>query len=130
MSTGGRVIHHEKNYLPGKENTLLITGYQSAGSLGRKLEEGAKSVFIMREEVPVHAKIEKIKGYSGHKDSDHLLEFVDGMVDTLKSVYVVMGETKASLRLVQRIREYLGIRAFSPEENEVLEIDFYKTKTK
>lgn len=130
MSTGGRVIHHEKNYLPGKENTLLITGYQSAGSLGRKLEEGAKSVFIMREEIPVHAKIEKIKGYSGHKDSDHLLEFVDDMVDTLKAVYVVMGETKASLRLVQRIREYLGIRAFSPEENEVLEIDFYKNKTK
>jgi len=130
MSTGGRVIHHEKNYLPGKENTILITGYQSAGSLGRKLEEGASSVEIMGEEIPVRAKIEKIKGYSGHKDSDHLLEFVNNMVDEVRGVYVVMGETKASLRLVQRIREYLGVRAFAPELNEILELDFYKTKVK
>ena len=114
MSNGGRIIHHEKNYLPDEKNTLLLTGYQSPGTMGRLIEEGAKEVMILHEPVAVHAHIEKISGYSGHKDSDHLIDFVERVAPTLKKVFVVMGEPSSSLFLAQKLRDYLGIDAVAP----------------
>ncbi len=118
MSNGGRIIHHEKNYLPDKNNTLLLTGYQSVGTMGRIIEDGAKKVTIFGEDVPIRANIAFISGYSGHKDSDHLVEFVSYTVDTLKSVYVIMGEPKSSMHLAQKLRDNLGVRAYSPDSGE------------
>ncbi len=123
MSTGGRIIHHEKNYLSDPKSSLLLVGYQQAGSLGRMLQDGVKVVKIMGEEIPVHAKIVSISGYSAHKDSDHLLQFVDSTKDTLKEVFVAMGEPKAEMFLAQRLRDYLGINAICPEAGQVEEID-------
>ena len=51
MSTGGRVVHHERHYLPDPNNTLLLTGYQSVGTPGRLIEEGMKTVRITGEDV-------------------------------------------------------------------------------
>lgn len=118
MSNGGRIIHHEKNYLSNQNNTLLLTGYQSVGTMGRVIEDGAKKVTILGEEVPIKANIAFISGYSGHKDSDHLVEFVSYTVDTLKSVYVIMGEPKSSMHLAQKLRDSLGVRAYSPDSGE------------
>ena len=115
MSNGGRIIHHEKNYLPDPNNTLLLIGYQSAGTMGRAIEDGAKFVHLFGEQVPVRAHIEKISGYSGHKDSDHLIDFVGDTQETVKQVYVVMGEPKSSLFLVQKLRDTFGIDARAPK---------------
>lgn len=115
MSNGGRIVHHEKNYLPDSNNTLLLIGYQSAGTMGRTIEDGAKFVHIFGEEVPVRAHIEKISGYSGHKDSDNLINFVSDSAEVVKCVYVVMGEPKSSLFLVQKLRDIFGIDARAPK---------------
>ena len=115
MSNGGRIIHHEKNYLPNKNNTILLTGYQTFGTMGRLIHDGAKKVTIFNEEVPVRAHVSIINGYSGHKDSDHLVEFVQNTADTIKGVYVVMGEPKSSMHLAQRLRDNLGIKAYVPD---------------
>lgn len=123
MSNGGRVVHHEHNYLPDSNNTLLLTGYQSAGTLGRMIEDGVKEVSIAGEKVPVRAQIVKISGYSGHKDADALLSFVEEIESTVK-VFPVMGETKASLFLAQRIRDYLGVDAHVPERGETITLTF------
>jgi metallo-beta-lactamase family protein len=123
MSNGGRVLHHESHYLPDANNILLLTGYQSQGTMGRMIQDGAKEVHINGQVIPVRAKIVFIDGYSGHKDSDHLIEFVEQISETLKKVYVVMGEPKSSLYLTQRLRDYLGVYAFAPEENDVVELD-------
>ena len=123
MSNGGRIIHHEKHYLPDSKSTLLLAGYQVVGSLGRMLQDGAKTVKILGEIIPVRAKIEKIGGYSAHKDSDGLLEFVAHSADSLKKVFVVMGEPKSSLFLVQRLRDYLGVMAIAPKAGTTVEID-------
>lgn len=123
MSTGGRIIHHERNYLPDPNNTLLLTGYQSVGTMGRLIEEGAKEVRISGEMVPVRANIVKISGYSGHKDSDHLLEFVESMADNVKKVYCAMGEPKSSLFLAQKIRDYLGVEAYAATVGDVVELE-------
>lgn len=123
MSNGGRILHHEKRYLSDPHSALLLAGYQAAGSLGRQLEGGAKRVRILGAEIEVRSKIHSVSGYSGHKGSDDLLEFVAQTADTLKQVYVAMGEPKASLYLVQKIRDYLGLEARAPELGERVEIE-------
>lgn len=123
MSNGGRILHHEAHYLPDPNNTLLLTGYQSQGTLGRFIQDGAKSVRINGQEIPVRAKVVFIDGYSGHKDSDHLIEFVEHTADSLKHVYVTMGEPRSSMYLAQRLRDYLGVYASAPNHGETVEID-------
>ena len=91
MSTGGRIVHHERHYLPDPNNTLLLTGYQSVGTPGRLIQEGVKTVRITGEDAVVWANILAISGYSGLKDSDGLLSFVKDTEDTLKKIFVVMG---------------------------------------
>lgn len=120
MSSGGRVVHHERHYLPDPNNTLLLTGYQSVGTPGRLIQEGLKKVNISGEEVDVRAHIVTIWGYSGHKDSDHLLSFVENTQDTLKKVFVVMGEPKSAMFLVQKIRDNLAVNASAPQKNDVV----------
>jgi metallo-beta-lactamase family protein len=123
MSNGGRILHHELNYLGSPENTLLLAGYQSVGTLGRQIRDGAKSIRIFGQVVPVKARIEYIDGYSSHKDSDHLFAFVEGSTDTLKKVFVTMGEPKSSMFLVQRLRDYLGLNAYAPKQGDTVTLE-------
>ena len=124
MSNGGRILHHEKRYLPDEKSTLLLMGYQAPGSLGRVLQDGGKSVTIMGEHISVRARVASISGYSAHKDANGLLDFVAQTADTVKKVFVVMGEPRASLTLVQRIRDYLGVDAVAPKAGEKVELEF------
>lgn len=121
MSEGGRVINHEIEFLGDENAIILLVGYQAAGTLGRRLQDGGKEVEITtnhnRQKIKVRARIENITGYSSHMDSEHLLEFVEGVAGSsrLKKVFCIMGETKSSLFLAQRIRDYLGVEAIYPE---------------
>lgn len=123
MSNGGRILHHEAHFLPDPNNTLLLTGYQSQGTLGRLIQDGAKTVRINGQDIAVKARVVFIDGYSGHKDSDHLVSFVEQTADSLKAVYVAMGEPKSSLFLTQRLRDYLGVMAYAPSHADVVELD-------
>jgi len=123
MSTGGRIVHHEKHYLPDPNNTILLTGYQSVNTPGRLIREGLKTVHISGEDVPVRAHVVKISGYSGHKDSDGLLGFVEDMQDSVKKIFVVMGEPKSSMFLVQKLRDNLGLEAFAPSLGDSVILD-------
>lgn len=123
MSSGGRIVHHEIRYLPDPNNTLLLLGYQSVGSPGRMIQEGIKTVKIYGEYVNVRANIATIYGYSGHKDSDHLLGFVQDMRESVKKIFVVMGEPKSSMFLVQKIRDNLGIEAYAPEQDDSVTLE-------
>lgn len=123
MSHAGRIIHHQKQYLGHPENTLLFVGYQSVGTLGRIIQDGAEKVTLLGKEIEIKAKRETISGYSAHKDSDRLLEFISHSQNSLERVFVAMGETKASLFLVQRIRDYLGIKSVAPDVDESVILD-------
>lgn len=115
MSMGGRVRQHEATYLPDPRNTILLVGYQPIGTLGRQLQNGEKHVSIDGEKVTVKAHIESIFGYSAHKDSDHLVEFVSQSRKSIKKVFVVMGEPKASVFLSQRLHDEIDVEAICPE---------------
>ena len=124
MSNGGRVLHHERNYLPDPKSTLLLVGYQAVGTMGRALQEGVKSVRIFDEDIPVRAKVVVLQGYSAHKDMNALLEFVTQMQDSIKKLFVVHAELGAGLFFAQRVRDYLGIDARVPKKGDEIEIDF------
>ena len=124
MSHGGRIRDHEKRYLEDPKNTLLLVGYQSVGSVGRLLHDGAKKVNIDGQDVRVRATVARIRGYSGHADRDQLIELVAAGGAAAKQVFVTMGEERSSLFLVQRLRDYLGLNAVAPSLDEEIEIDF------
>lgn len=124
MSSGGRIVHHEINFLPDPKSTLLMMGYQAVGTLGRMIEEKPSYVDIKGEKIKIRARIENISGYSSHKDSDHLVEFVSDTKDTLKKVFVVMGEPSSSTFLVQRLRDSLEVDAIYPERGKVYELEY------
>ena len=124
MSHGGRIRRHEKRYLGDNHTTVLFVGYQAPGSLGRRIQEGAKRVEIDGEHITVRARIETVTGYSGHKDRDGLLEFTGTAGDTLEKVFVTMGEPKASLFLAQRVKDYLDVEAVVPEAGQSFELNW------
>jgi metallo-beta-lactamase family protein len=126
MSNGGRIVKHEKHYLPDANTTLLLVGYQSLGTLGRKILDGAKKLHIDGEDIKVRAEIKSIMGYSSHKDSDHLTEFAAQAAESgkLDKVFVVMGEPKSALFLVQKLRDNVGINAVYPQKGDSVDLEF------
>ncbi len=117
MSVGGRVLHHEIAYLDDPNSTILLVGYQVSGSIGRQIEEKRSTVNINGVKVKVRARIEKISGYSSHKDSDNLVDFVSHTMPKLKQIFVAMGENTSSAFLAQRLRSEVGANAIVPERD-------------
>lgn len=124
MSHGGRILAHESRYLEDKNNTLLLVGYQTVGSIGRRLQDGAKSIKINNQNVKVRARVATIRGWSGHADRDQLIGFVERGGHQIEKVFVAMGEERSALFLVQRLRDYLGVDAVAPSPGEVVNIEF------
>jgi len=73
MCTGGRVTHHLKHNLSRPQSSIVFVGYAAAGTLARRIIDGAKEVSIFGEEIPVHARIYTINGFSAHADQAELL---------------------------------------------------------
>jgi metallo-beta-lactamase family protein len=120
MSEGGRVRSHERHFLGDPKSALVLVGYQVLGSLGRRLQDGAKSVRIDGQDVKVRAEVAWVSGYSSHADTDGLLAFAERCAagERLRKVFTAMGEPKAAMFLAQRIRDELGVEAVHPEEGQ------------
>jgi metallo-beta-lactamase family protein len=108
MLSGGRILHHCRVRLPKHENTLLITGYQAAGTLGRALLDGAPTVRIHKGEVPVLAEIRDLKGLSGHADAGEMLRWLAGVKTKPQAVFVTHGEPEAAEALAGRLTRERG----------------------
>jgi metallo-beta-lactamase family protein len=111
MSHGGRIGRWERQYLPHKDTTLIMVGYQAPGSPGRVLQDGGRRVHIDGREVEVRAKIETMHGWSGHADRDGLLAFAEKCLPHTKGFFVGLGEPASARFLAQRIHDFLGTRA-------------------
>ncbi|MDP2648047.1 MAG: MBL fold metallo-hydrolase, partial [Candidatus Yanofskybacteria bacterium] len=124
MSQGGRILHHERRYLPDSKNTILFIGYQVNGSLGRKILDGQKQISIFGEPVSVNCSVESISSYSAHADQTGLLEYVEkaNSARRLKKVFVVQGEEEGAQVLGELIREKLGIDAIIPNMHETFDL--------
>jgi len=123
MCTGGRMVHHLKFYLSNPLNHLLIIAYQVPGCLGRKLLDGAKTVETAGERVKVKAKISAIGAYSSHIDQPKLLHWVKIMKKPKPGkVFVVHGEEKRNLMVVDGLRKKLGLKGIMPEQGKEYDI--------
>jgi metallo-beta-lactamase family protein len=114
MLAGGRILHHCRVRLPHPENTLLITGYQAAGTLGRALLDGAHVVRIHKGDVPVLAEVRDLKGLSGHADAGEMMRWLAGVRTAPRAVFVTHGEAEAAAALAARITRERGFEAQVP----------------
>ena len=107
MCDAGRVLHHLLWNLPRAQNAVVITGFQAQGSLGRRLVDGAASIRVMHQEVPVRASIHTIGGLSAHADQSGLLKWLKGFKKAPQKVFVTHGEEKSSSALAAAIQREL-----------------------
>lgn len=121
MSQGGRILYHEKRYLPDPKNTILFVGFQAKGSMGRMILDGARTVRILGEEVSVRAKAVVISGYSAHADQPRLIEWLRPGRMTLKKIFVVQGEEEAAEALKLKISDELAVHAEVPDPGSSVE---------
>jgi len=105
MCEAGRIRHHLKNNIRGKKNTILIPGYQAMHTLGRRLADGAESISLFHQKMPVRAEVVQIHGFSGHADQTDLVRMLAPLAGTKKRVYLVHGEEDQSAVLETKLRE-------------------------
>lgn len=110
MCTGGRIMHHLKHNLWRKDSHVIISGYQSNGSLGRKLVEGAPYVKVWGERIKVDATIHTVGGLSAHADQEGMLEWYSHFEGT-PPVLLVHGEQDSGEALAKKLKENFGTRA-------------------
>ena len=108
MATGGRILHHLKERLPDEHTTVLLPGFQVVGTRGRALQDGARSVRIHGQDVPVRARIETLDGLSAHADRDEIVRWLRGFTRPPRQVYVVHGEPHAARSLAELVRTQFG----------------------
>jgi metallo-beta-lactamase family protein len=114
MATGGRVLHHLKRFLPDARSTILLVGYQAAGTRGRALIEGSDELKIHGQYVSVRAHIVQLQGLSAHADYDELIEWLARSSIRPRRVFVTHGEPAAADSMRRRITEELGWPAVVP----------------
>jgi metallo-beta-lactamase family protein len=103
MCEAGRIRHHLRHSLPRDECAVLFTGFQAAGTLGRRLVDGARAVRLFDETVPVRASVHTLGGLSAHAGQDALIGWLAGARRKPKMTYLVHGEPQASHALSARI---------------------------
>jgi metallo-beta-lactamase family protein len=121
MCTGGRILNHLQNHLPDPTTLLLMVGYQSRGSVGRALSDGAKEVRIAGRKVPVRAKTHLLGGLSGHAGQSDLLNWFGSLASSRPRVILTHGEDVPRKALRARIQERFGIAAEMPGYRDVIE---------
>ncbi len=114
MCEAGRIRHHLKHNLWRGDSTILFVGYQSEGTVGRKLLDGADSVRIFGEEITVKAKIAALAGISGHADRDILTEWLGRMSVKPRRVFANHGDDEVCDAFAAHITQTLGIPAVAP----------------
>ena len=122
MATGGRVVHHLFAGLPDPRNTVLFVGFQAAGTRGRQLVDGAQYVKMFGQQVPVHARIEKIDGMSSHADAAEIVRWLRTFPRAPKATYLVHGEAAAQDALKVRITKELGWNVEIPSHGQKVDL--------
>ena len=122
MATGGRVLHHLKSALPDSRNTVVLVGFQAAGTRGRRLLDGEKTLRIHGIDVPVNAHVEVVNSMSALADATEILRWLRGFKAPPKKAFLVHGEPTAMQALQRRISAELHWEAHMPEWMEKVEL--------
>ena len=122
MCDAGRILHHLKNGIEDPRNLVLITGYQAANTLGRKLVERLPEVNIYGEPMRLRAEVDSIGELSGHADQHELLSWMEPAVPTLKKVFLVHGEPLAQQALKEEIETRYKLEVVCPKRGDRFDV--------
>lgn len=123
MCTGGRVLHHLKAFAPYLQNTILLTGFQAAGTRGEALQNGAEEIKIHGEYFPIRAQVAVLDNISAHADYKEIIEWFKSSKLNPRKVFVTHGEPSASDELRRRISEKLGWSCYVPEHGDKVRLE-------
>jgi metallo-beta-lactamase family protein len=114
MCEAGRIKFHLRANLPRRESTILITGFQAAGTFGRRLVDGAKRVRLLGEDIPVRADLYTLGGLSAHADRSALLNWLGHFRRQPRQVFVVHGEETVATGFAADLQTRFGWDAVAP----------------
>jgi metallo-beta-lactamase family protein len=123
MCTGGRIKHHLAQNLGRPESTVLFVGYQSQGTLGRQIADGAPRVRVLGQEVAVRAQVRTIHGLSAHADRSALLRWAGSLTEKPRQLFLTHGEEQVSLALAETIGTQLHWSVAVPEYRQTVELE-------
>ncbi len=118
MCEAGRILHHLKNTVTNRRNTILIIGYCAEHTLGKRIAEKVPEIKIFGEPYPLRAQVKTIDALSAHADSNELLAFVKASNSTIKKVFVVHGDEEQSLGFAETLRKSTKADIIVPHMNE------------
>ena len=122
MGTGGRVVHHLAQMLPNPKHTVLLVGYQSIGTRGRALADGAKQVKMHGELVPVNARVERIQEFSVHADANELIAWLGSASEAPGQVFAVHGEEDVAQSFRDLGVQKLGWKSHAAKQGQTVEL--------
>ena len=105
MVTGGRVMHHLAQRLPDSRNAVILAGFQAQGTRGRALQEGAKTLRLFGQEVPVNAEVVELGQFSAHAGKSELMRWLTGLPAPPRRTYLIHGEPAAAQSLQSSIQQ-------------------------
>jgi len=121
MCEGGRVAHHLKHNLWRSECSIVFTGFQARGTLGRRIVDGASHVHVLGEEIAVKARVYTINGFSAHADQKELLGWLSSF-ESKPEVFIVHGEENVALDFEKLVQERLGLKTHVPHKGDEFDI--------
>ncbi|MFF4497176.1 MBL fold metallo-hydrolase RNA specificity domain-containing protein [Streptomyces sp. NPDC001546] len=119
MATGGRVLHHLHRILPDPRNAVVIVGFAAAGTRSRDLVDGARTLKMFGEYVPVRAEVADVPHFSAHADAGQIVDWLRTGPPP-HTTYLVHGEESAAETLRDRITDELGWTAVVPRSGEAV----------
>jgi metallo-beta-lactamase family protein len=122
MCSGGRITHHIRHNVGRPGTAILIVGFQSPGTLGRQLVDGAKTVTMYGEKLPVKASIHTMGGFSAHADQKGLMEWFDSVAPSKPRLVITHGEEIARKTFAGLVKAKHGIKAELPKLNDAIQI--------
>jgi metallo-beta-lactamase family protein len=123
MCEGGRILHHLRNTIDKDTTTILLVGYQAQGTLGRRLQEGAKKVKIFGLPHEVWARVETMHSLSAHADRADLLDFIGGLNPRPRKIFLVHGDPADRVALAGHLKD-IGITGVEcPEMAQSFDLD-------
>ena len=123
MCEAGRIKFHLRTNLPRRESTVLITGFQAAGTFGRRLVDGAKRVRLLGEDIPVRADLYTLGGLSAHADRTALLAWLGHFRSKPRKVFVMHGEDTVASGFAADLRTQFGWDATAPTPGQSVILD-------
>jgi len=123
MASGGRVVHHLKAFAPKSNNTILFVGFQAAGTRGAAMIDGAESIKIHGQYVPVKAKVEFVSNLSAHADYSEIIDWLKGFESAPRKTFIVHGEPVAADAMRKHVEEQLNWNVLVPEYLETVTLD-------